>query len=442
MSEEFGDVSISQPTSDFWEIQAALKFEEPLAFNDPRYVDTTIARGNWKRSRLLRHLGVDQEMSLRSKPGKSYLIFCGHRGCGKSTELRRLTHELHSPELFHVVFLDSFDELDVNNLSYPDVLLALAKRLFVELRKLDLELEPAAFGAVRDWFDSTFQVAERKKIFDNELAVGGKAAGGVSYFAKIFTSFTSKIRTNTTHKTEIRHQVRNTFTELSEALNTLLVAAEDSIRASGKGKALLFVVDGLDRLSADDSKNFFIQDANQLLRISSNFIYCAPIHLIYEGNQAQQFFEQITLPMIKLREKHSKEKMAPGYSAMSNLVQRRIHLSLFDSKDTLDYLIENSGGNPRELLRLVKYTFLEVEGEKLTRNGAEAAVKRLGNDYSRFLSDLDMGTLREIDSVDRTESTEVTKRLLYNLALLEYNSYWWMSHPAIQKLDRYTDELP
>lgn len=33
--------------------------------------------------------------------------------------------------------------------------------------------------------------------------------------------------------------------------------------------------------------------------------------------------------------------------------------------------------------------------------------------------------------------TEQTRRLLYNLALLEYNNLYWRSHPTVRRLAQY-----
>ncbi len=70
-----------------------------------------------------------------------------------------------------------------------------------------------------------------------------------------------------------------------------------------------------------------------------------------------------------------------GREAMRELLHRRAASGLFDS-GVADRLIGHSGGHPRDLLRLVRY-------------------------------------------------------LLYNLALLEYNDFYWRSHPVIRTTREY-----
>jgi hypothetical protein len=49
----------------------------------------------------------------------------------------------------------------------------------------------------------------------------------------------------------------------------------------------------------------------------------------------------------------------------------------------------------------------------------------------------------DIDSnPDETRNTEEARKLLYHLALLEYNSYWWRSHPAVRTLPGYCECRP
>ena len=77
------------------------------------------------------------------------------------------------------------------------------------------------------------------------------------------------------------------------------------------------------------------------------------------------FFRHSILPMIKLETPDGARKVEPGYAALRELLLKRADTSLFDSTETIDYLIQYSGGNPRELLKL-----LDLEGRLLSMNTA------------------------------------------------------------------------
>jgi len=106
----------SQATS-FWEIPNNLHYDEPIDDRSALFVETSVARGNFSFNRLYKSLCLDpQSMSFKGDlPRRVYQLFLGHRGSGKSTELRRLSHQLHAPQRFFVVFLDVPTKLDINN---------------------------------------------------------------------------------------------------------------------------------------------------------------------------------------------------------------------------------------------------------------------------------------------------------------------------------------
>jgi len=428
-----------------WDLGEQLSFDEPLNADDERFVHTESARGAFSFNDLLKPYGVDPKTNeMRFVPPGVYSLFCGHRGCGKSTELRRLHARLERPELFFVVFLDVLKELDINNLSYTDVLLALAKTLIARIAKARLTIAPVHLHKLEQWFSERIEKHEKTKEYAAEIKAGVDAKHGIPFLAELFAKLTTSFKLGSTYKEEVRTVIRNSFSEFADGFQQLIDAATDEVTSSGKGRCILFIVDGTDRLSGDDSDNFFIRDAHQLLQIRGNFIYCAPIHLIYENNQVQQIFANIfKLPMIKIEEKDSRRENPAGYSAMQEIVYRRADKALFDNKQTVDYLIAHSGGHPRDLLHLLIYAFKKAEGELIDRPSAEAAVKELATDYRRTLSKEDFQLLCEIDDTpDVTHNTVEARKLLYHLALLEYNSYWWRSHPVVRTLPGYLECRP
>lgn len=79
------------------------QYDKPLARGDERRVAMNDARGDYNSKRLLRELGMDVDARrLRVVPVGQCILFGGHRGCGKSTELRAIAAELAGPERFLV----------------------------------------------------------------------------------------------------------------------------------------------------------------------------------------------------------------------------------------------------------------------------------------------------------------------------------------------------
>jgi hypothetical protein len=147
--------------------------------------------------------------------------------------------------------------------------------------------------------------------------------------------------------------------------------------------------------------------------------------------------------MLKIRNRKN-ETIEENYQVMRELALKRVPEHLFDEIKTLNYLICYSGGHPRDLLRLLNVSINFAEDEVIDRSSAESAVKQVANEYSRFINSKDYSRLVIIDEnpdmpYDFTD--EETSKMLYNLILLEYNDYFWKSHPLIETLPGYKKAL-
>ncbi len=252
----------------------------------------------------------------------------------------------------------------------------------------------------------------------------------------------SAIKLNSSYKEEVRRIVRNTFAEFAEAFNSLIHHVEDRVREASLGQRVLFIVDGTDRLRKEDADDFFIHDVYQLLSIETNIIYCAPIGLLTERSVLHSF-EPFRLPMIKIKEKGAREALAPPMEKLRELVANRMSPELFENQPTMDYLIEYSGGHVRDLIRLLRYALRAAQGRLITREMADEAIRQLATEYRRLIQQDDYQVLVEIDRAadDFAPISDNTRRMLYDLILLEYNAYWWQSHPVVRTLPGYQRAL-
>jgi predicted AAA+ superfamily ATPase len=64
------------------------------------------------------------------------ILFTGHRGCGKSTELKRIKQRWETDYL--VVYLEVDEESDINDIDYTDLYLIVIKQIEFALRKLNI----------------------------------------------------------------------------------------------------------------------------------------------------------------------------------------------------------------------------------------------------------------------------------------------------------------
>jgi hypothetical protein len=427
------------PPNDILEVLQKIEFEEALGPEDPRYVDTREARGSQRTlDRLARKLGLLLSDGRLYAPGKKHVLFFGHTGSGKTTELLHYATELGGPGRFFIVNVDIADSLERNNLQYADTLMAMARALFERLDSDGIDLGEDALAELESWFAERVLATEEGRELGAELKTGAEAKGGIPGLLKLFAGFTAAFKSNVTYKDSLRRTIRNSFGQLSDAFNTLLRRAEEAIKGHNRGQRVLFTIDGTDKLRGEDIRGFFVHDAEQLLAIEALVVYTAPLSLKYEGNLAGKLDADLVLPMIKIDERDG-APCGAGRRAVRDILLRRADRALFAGDAEIERLTEHCGGHPRELLRLLKLCCELAEENRIDGATVEAAVKQLASEYRRFLEPEDYRLLAHIDRDGiHAGNDERTRRLLYNLALLEYNDGTWRrSHPVVRTLEGY-----
>ena len=165
-----------EPPKDIWQVNSALQPNEPLdGAKDPRWIDTYGARGEASFRHIAQVLGVDAEWEqLQEPPVQGYYLFCGHRGSGKSTELRHLRNQFHRADLYYVIFADATVELDVHNLRYQDILLHLVGKLAHRLADDGVHIDRRHLEPLYDWFVERVEKREETKQFALESKAGAQ----------------------------------------------------------------------------------------------------------------------------------------------------------------------------------------------------------------------------------------------------------------------------
>jgi hypothetical protein len=431
------------PPRHILEVLQKIEYEEALPAGDPRYVDTQEARGSEKTfGRLARKFGWDPKPDDYFAPGDKHVLFFGHIGSGKTTELRRYARKFNDSKRFYVVEVDVLAKLDRNNLQYTEALMAMAETLLERLNGDGYELNDASLDPIRNWFASSSVSKVQSTELDAELKTGLKAGTGIPGLVKVFAQFTASFKTGSSQKNEWRAEIRNRFTTLASAFSKLIRAAESALQTAGRAERVLFLVDGTDKMRGEDTLQFFLYDAEQLLAIQTFAIYTAPLHLKYDGRLGGKLDADLVLPMIKLYEPSGSRHEA-GWAALREILLKRADRSLFASDAEIERLVEFSGGHPRELLRLLRLA-CEVADGIIDAGIVEGAIRQLASDYARFLKPEDYALLRAIDAAQlNTGNDQRAQELLFRLALLEYNDgSWRRPHPAVRTLPGFSNSLP
>lgn len=435
--------AVYQPPGKLLEVLRDIQYEQGLPLDDPRYVDTAAARGSQRtHARIAKRFGLDLATGDFVPLEQRHLLFFGHTGSGKTTELRRYAQRLSGPGRYVPIEIDVRGELDPNNLRYTDVLMALMSRLLRRLADDRIELDEGKTTALEGWFTERVIKEDRLRELSAKISTKAEGEARIPFLLRLVATFTADLKTNVSYKDEMRTVVRNTYTQFAAIFNQLLADAEAALHANGLGRKVLFVVDGTDRLSLEDTTKLFVYDAEQLNAIRAHVIYTASIDHKYDGRIAGKF-DEIVLSMIKPLERDGATRSPPGQRALREILLARAHESVFADDAAIGILIDASGGHPRDLLRLLKYACETADGPRIDGAVAEAAVEQLAADYRRLLEREDYPELVRADR-DRENigHDDRIRRLLRMTALLEYNDGAWRAcHPAIRKLAGYLRAL-
>ena len=211
------------PPRHLLEVLQKIEYEEALPNGDPRYVDSDEARGSDKTFIQLAHkFGWAPSSGAFFAPKIKHILFFGHIGSGKTTELRRYAARLNASKHFYVVEVDVLAKLDRNNLQYTEVLMAMAETLLERLSDDNFPLHEDALQPIRDWFGSYVKTTTTNSELYSEFKTILKAGGGIPGLIKLFGVFTTGFKTGSSHKSEWRQEIRNGFTSLAIAFNALI----------------------------------------------------------------------------------------------------------------------------------------------------------------------------------------------------------------------------
>ena len=238
MKTEFGP-------KDFWQVkkEGNLKFNDALKPGDERYVDLNNARGEKVFNRLLKPLGFDKDFTpkLIEEDENHYILFCGHRGCGKSTELNIIAAKLHRSDGYFVVKCNIVEDLDINNIEYVDILFLVAQKIWKSLHDAEIPIDKKHIKDLEDFFKDRIISQVKKKDFEANITAGVKSKIGFDFIGTIFAGLTTAFKTSSTYKEEVRRLVKNQFSVFKTTFNRMLDEIRQTLREKKLGKNLLVV---------------------------------------------------------------------------------------------------------------------------------------------------------------------------------------------------------
>ncbi len=413
----------------------------PLDAGDPRWVDLAAGRGDEGSA-----VAQCRRRILRSDSPLVQLL-AGHRGCGKSTELRRLQRDLERDGYF-VAYFEVDADLDLEDTEPPDILLAFIRNLEAALREKDLEIDAKLLDDFLLWFGEV--VWEKSTSNEIEAMVRSEIALGaeVPLFAKLLAKLTGQVKTGTESKRTLRRKLDPQMSQLLDRGRLLVIAARAAARKAGH-KDLVVIVDNLDRIALKDRgagrtshEILFIERGELLKGFGCHSVVTVPISLLFSpklANLSAIFPDRHVLPMVKIFAHGSREPWPPGWALLEDILRQRLDMAALFAAGVGDTLIGGSGGHPRLLMTLVRYALDFVDDPPVSGEAARKAMRRLVNDYDRSIPESHWPLLARVHRDQAVLNDDAHQLMLFNLSVLEYQNErrWCDVQPAVLELAQF-----
>jgi len=406
------------------------------------WVDTDAARDP---HRFVRH-------SLRELLGDRddcKILFCGHSGSGKSTEINKLINELGAD--WFVVGFSVRDEMSLTEINSEDIVLVLMERLAAAALEAGLAIDREALGAIHHWFDTVSHERQETDARAGRIEAGIEAGTpSLLDIVKLFASFKAEVRYEANNKETRVERIRRRPGELLAYSNQLVNAVRNGLG----GRHLLFIVEDLDKLDIATAREVFFLRPNMLTGLDASIVYTIPIFAFHSPEASQirnQFHRVVPLPMIKVAGPRGEPE--EGFRVVREIIVRRLGAFAL-TPEAQDLLIEKTGG-------VLQHAFEVIVGATLLREapvplGQEQIHYSLQRRKSEFLTEITLpyteveglkyrkqlfDRLRECladqraGKPGRPTGEGIDQVLLKSCALVEYNGECWLGvHPLVQDL--------
>jgi len=418
------------------EISPAQTLPDAIRVFDPRHPlegETLRAfyteRGSDARKKMRIHIEV-----ANGEP--SSILFTGHSGCGKSTELNKLIEELDKEYL--AVKVRTGDIVASTDLTYVDVVLIMAMALFRAASDERLIQRAPAQIAEEVWRQIR-QVIEHV-IFGHQPAhapIGSESSVNLNIPKTVFgltLEFEARFKNEKETRDKIRERLRDNLSEVISKANRLIEEIQRRHRLP-----VLLIVEDTDKPDPARAREIFFDHPQSLTAFKALTIYTFPVALRYNAQfvELDRYFKSFRMPNLALVHKDGKINRQ-SWSVLSEVIYRRLGAALIVPK-ARQTIIRASGGIMRLLIGLVQSAAVNAQarnGQRIENSDAMAAIADLRKDFIAALKSEDYPILAARYRDKQLSNDDALQPLLQMRALLEYENddTWCDVHPAVLPL--------
>ncbi|MGK7883109.1 MAG: P-loop NTPase fold protein [Crocosphaera sp.] len=372
------------------------------------------------------------------------ILFTGHRGCGKSTELRRLEKQLKSE--YYIVYLEADVELDINDAEYTDLYLLIIKKVADELYKIGAKFDNKLLEQFESWFKDITEETEESVEKSVSIQVDAEAGFEIPFISKLLSKVLARIRGSQKQKQTIRQTLQKDISRLQADINLLLADAFKKLKQKEPQyeKGFLIILDNLDRIPPNVGQHLFFDYAAQLQALNTTIIYTVPISAVYSDKNLNKTFDNPNImPMVNIYELDAEEwdldYKEDKLESLANLIEQRVNIdAVFESRQQLLDLVKASGGHVRQLMQMTANACLTAAGrnhDKVMAEDVTYVVNQEQFNFERINLNEYYPVLARVCLTKNIDKDEIGQLLLFNLSVLEYNgnNRWNYINPVFKQ---------
>ncbi|MBP0007817.1 MULTISPECIES: P-loop NTPase fold protein [unclassified Roseofilum] len=424
------------------------------------YIDFSSVRGGKIIEALKRTI-------IRLSPNKpTCQLFTGHIGCGKSTELSRLQSELEG-DGFYVIYFESTQDLDENDVDITDILLAIARQVSETLEQQKIELQPKGF---KSFLNEIWDFLQTPVIVSGEAEVlgAGVKASTEGEFEVSLPVGIGKITARAMDSPKLRSQLRQ---YLEPQTNRILQFINDEVlsvaisQLKHRGyKGLVVIIDNLDRVENREISTsgrllpeyLFVDRGEQLRKLNCHLVYTLPLSLVFSNdcetlkNRLGGGLDPKVLPMVPVCNRDG-TVCTSGMELLRQMVlarafpdvfpQHRLELvtQIFEEPASLDRLCWVSGGHARNLLGIL-YRCIQEEDPPISNIVLERAIREARDRLLLAVDDHEWELLFQVVQEQNLKGEREYQTLLRSLFVFEYQDHrgrWFGLNPLLAETQRF-----
>ena len=233
-------------------------------------------------------------------PGEyNAFLLLGHRGCGKSTELNKMSLKL-TDKGYHVKTINCSLDLDLLNIVHSDLFILMGEALLQIAKETGCNISKNILENIRDfWHEGTETItAQETEAASMETGISIETKGIFANILNIFSEIKTDLKLNEEVRKEYHKKISIRFSEWIKILGHV----SDEIARHENGRRPVIIFEDLDKLNPEDAWRVFYNYAAVLSGMDFPVIYTFPISLSYDikFSAMESYFITKTLPMIKI----------------------------------------------------------------------------------------------------------------------------------------------